>query len=315
MTEVVIIKNWTKPDLFRQTPNSCGVWNGTYFTLETNRECDYVVVLNYSPQVVKFTMPPENVWCLMQEPPNEYFRYRHRTHPIFAKVYTQDETLKGERYIHNQGALPWHIDKTYDELINSPIPPKNRVLSCISSRKNSFQGQRERLRFIQKLQKQVSFDLFGYGFNPVTNKWDALAPYKYSLVIENYSGLDYWSEKLADCLLSWTTPIYYGCTNIDDYFPKDAIIKIDIHDPDVISQIQKIVKSDIWVKNRRSVIKARELILKKYQLFPFLANEIKKHEKENKGKNFVRTAVTVPNQNALFTKLTLSIRSRISQFI
>jgi hypothetical protein len=41
---------------------------------------------------------------------------------------------------------------------------------------------------------------------------------QYSLVIENSRQNNYFTEKLCDCLITKTIPIYYGCPNIADYF-------------------------------------------------------------------------------------------------
>ena len=30
------------------------------------------------------------------------------------------------------------------------------------------------------------------------------------------------SEKIADCFLAWTMPIYYGCPRIAEYFPAES---------------------------------------------------------------------------------------------
>ena len=54
--------------------------------------------------------------------------------------------------------------------------------------------------------------------NPIEDKFDALIGYKYHLALENSVIPDYWTEKLADSLLAWCKPIYYGCPNINDYF-------------------------------------------------------------------------------------------------
>jgi hypothetical protein len=42
--------------------------------------------------------------------------------------------------------------------------------------------------------------------------------YQYSIVIENSREINYFSEKLLDCLLTYTVPIYFGCPNIQDFF-------------------------------------------------------------------------------------------------
>ena len=42
--------------------------------------------------------------------------------------------------------------------------------------------------------------------------------FQYSIVIENSREPCYFSEKLIDCLITKTIPIYYGCENISEYF-------------------------------------------------------------------------------------------------
>jgi hypothetical protein len=45
------------------------------------------------------------------------------------------------------------------------------------------------MKFLRKIQKNnLEFDLYGRGFCSIEDKWDGLAPYRYSLAIENFSG-------------------------------------------------------------------------------------------------------------------------------
>ena len=37
----------------------------------------------------------------------------------------------------------------------------------------------------------------------------------------------YFTEKIIDCFLSGTIPIYYGCTNIENYFNPKGIINFN----------------------------------------------------------------------------------------
>jgi len=46
----------------------------------------------------------------------------------------------------------------------------------------------------------------------------------FGIVIENFSHRGYFSEKILDCFLLKTIPIYWGCSNIGDYFDIDGII-------------------------------------------------------------------------------------------
>jgi hypothetical protein len=47
---------------------------------------------------------------------------------------------------------------------------------------------------------------------------------QYGVAIENFSHRGYFSEKILDCFLMKTIPVYNGCSNIDDYFNPEGII-------------------------------------------------------------------------------------------
>ena len=49
----------------------------------------------------------------------------------------------------------------------------------------------------------------------------------YSVAIESSSEKDYFTEKLIDCLITKTIPIYWGCPNINDYFDTSYWIPIE----------------------------------------------------------------------------------------
>ena len=55
-------------------------------------------------------------------------------------------------------------------------------------------------------------------------KADGLAPYRFSVVIENVREQNYFSEKLVDAVLCNTVPIYWGCPNIDRFIDPSALI-------------------------------------------------------------------------------------------
>ncbi len=56
-----------------------------------------------------------------------------------------------------------------------------------------------------------------------TKKW--VYNSQFNIAIENTVQEDYFTEKLLDCFISLTVPIYIGCPNVLDYFdPKGIII-------------------------------------------------------------------------------------------
>lgn len=63
--------------------------------------------------------------------------------------------------------------------------------------------------------------------------------YRYSIVIENDITKYYFSEKITNCFISQTIPIYIGATGISEIFNPDGIIEISLDDLDNLSEILK----------------------------------------------------------------------------
>jgi len=107
--------------------------------------------------------------------------------------------------------------------IESPkIFKKTKLVSMISSNKTFLPGHYYRLDWVNKLKSFV--DLYGFGFNEIQKKEEALCDYMFSVTIENDNYPTYWSEKILDCFATGTIPIYYGCSDISNYFNENGII-------------------------------------------------------------------------------------------
>lgn len=302
MTRVRIIRDYDYPDVFRQLPHGGNTWADITFTEDPINTCDYLVILNRPPHDTTVICPPKNVWQIVQEPPVKMTRSRRKPHPFYAQIFSPERKPDDKRFIASQPALPWHVNRTYDELIDIAPPEKRKHLSWITSNKQHLVGHRQRMDFLEQLQSQVDFDLWGKGFTSIDDKWDGIAPYRYSLAIENYSGPDYWSEKLADCFLAWSMPIYYGCTNIDSYFPPESMVHIDINQPEeAIAIIQETIHSNLYLTRREAIAEARNRILNQYQLFPFIADKI----------NALNMPAKRPRRIQISDKPSPSLRSRI----
>ena len=50
---------------------------------------------------------------------------------------------------------------------------------------------------------------------------------QYNIAIENSRHRNYFTEKIVDCFLTKTIPIYWGCPNIDEYFDINGIIVVE----------------------------------------------------------------------------------------
>lgn len=152
---------------------------------------------------------------------------------------------------------------------------KKNKISVITSGSKHFPGHKKRLRFLDKLSSgEISnhIDVFGGHHNPVEDKMDALMPYRYHLALENSFVTDYWTEKLADPLLAWCMPIYYGCPNIREYFPRESCEIINIDDFDLtLRTLWRALESNYHEKSIGSIEAARTMILNDYNIFQLIA--------------------------------------------
>lgn len=283
---VRVFRCWDVPDILRQTPGyrmespkNNGFWDDVEFVCEEDGECDFAVVLNRVGRENRYVVcPAENVFAVFQEP---YVFRSHDwlidDHKQFSKVLTPYIFNKDPKYIAHFPLLAWYIDKTYDELKVIDVPQKTHQISWITSNKSLFPGHKERIEFLDYIRKSdIDIDIFGKGIRPIDNKWDGQAPYKYSLVVENHAGPDHWTEKVSDSFLAYSLPIYYGCTNLEDYFPEQAFIRIDIHKPEEAVQIiRDAIANNEWEKRLDAIKQSRDLVLDTYNFFPYMAHYLK----------------------------------------
>ena len=162
---------------------------------------------------------------------------------------------------------------------------------------------------MEKLKELPFVDLYGRGIKPINDKYEVLKNAKYAIAYENFQNDYYWTEKIMDCYLSYTMPIYYGCHNIQDYFPKDSFIHLDPKDKHIDLFLKEIVKSKKWEQNIDVITKARELVLNKYQLFPFLYFIITELE-AIKGKSISsqKELINIKGQDAYFDNYPLWVK-------
>jgi hypothetical protein len=277
---VRIVKDWKYPEsFFSQTPGGSKRWADIEFTEECVEHCDYLIVLQRPPYNIRVTCPEGNAWLITQEPPVNYFRFYIKSFKYFDKVFTYYSEIKYPPAQSLQPVLPWHVLRSYDELMSitrESLANKKNELTWITSNKDGFPGQKARMYFRDYLLKShFRFHFYGRGFVPIHDKFDGLFPNKYALAIENYSVDHYWTEKIADSFLSWCLPFYWGAGNLEDYFPPQSFIRIDVNRPEEALQIiNRSMQNNEWEKRLSAIEKARNLILNEYQFFPYIAKMI-----------------------------------------
>ena len=67
----------------------------------------------------------------------------------------------------------------------------------------------------------------------------------FHICVENNNANDYFTEKIIDCIITKTVPIYYGCPNIGKYFDLNGMIIINSPE-DCIEKINKLTEDDYY---------------------------------------------------------------------
>lgn len=230
---------------------------------------------------------PQNTILLTTEPRSVLY-YPQSYIDQFGVVCTCQEQTKHPNVHFGPAILPWFIGYTedaqgkitsckldYDTLKSMSTPRKTKLLSVITSNKAFTQGHIDRIRFVEKLKAYYgdAIDVYGRGFNDFDDKWCVLAQYKYHIVIENSSQSYYWTEKMSDCLIAETFPFYYGCTNMNDYIPRQAFEPIDIHRAEeAIKIIDDQIKQNRYEQSRKALNEAKQLMLDKYNMFEYIVS-------------------------------------------
>ena len=260
MKKVIFYTSWTDPQTYledtlkRLTMYQDGRWKTIRGTANPE-EADYAVVLDdirpEDKESLQKHFPPSKRIFLQREPPEIRPKTLNTNGWLLTGTYKS-----GQHHV----AVPWILRPLREmmyELSDVEYKPRDKPLVAIFSNKTKTWGQRQRLKLLRKLcqTRPDLVEVYGRGLNgaefngcykgPIEGKckYNTLRQYQYCLTCENSSHKNYFTEKLVDCFLSLTVPIYWGCPNLTDFFPKESFRQLqDIGDIDnLVGEIVEIV--------------------------------------------------------------------------
>lgn len=135
---------------------------------------------------------------------------------------------------HNRADLPDEQQK---------IHVKSKKCSMFASDRQMVDGHRYRHEVAARLQHSV--DLFGgahgsptLGGEGFAGKAQSLAPYMFSVAMENCVVPLYYTEHLTNCFVTGTVPVYWGCREIAEVFDERGVIWLsEDFDPTALTRI------------------------------------------------------------------------------
>ncbi len=271
--------------LERQTHSQAGRWGDCEFYINEHMdECDYWVVYTglYDTEICRC---PTGRTLFVTYEPSSVHTYNDSFLAQFDSIITCQRGIEHPDVFYTQQGQHWfagidyprlNVLRDYDEFKSVPLPEKTNVLSLISSAKDMTHEHRSRSKYIYQLIDHFGdrLHVYGPGFRPLRDKLDAIAPYRYHVVLENSAEPDYWSEKLADTYLGGAYPLYKGCPNLSDYFDPLSFTTINSDVRLAIDTIEKVIADDIYSSRVKAVAAARDLILDRYNLFAYISEYI-----------------------------------------
>lgn len=140
---------------------------------------------------------------------------------------------------------------------------KNKIMSLVVTFKKMTKNHIYRAKLAKEILKtDLPIDIYGdyrslfnnINDNRLKGKYSIYEnipykDYKFNICVENSNHSHYFTEKIINPMLLECTPIYYGCVNIDSYFP-DIHIKLSGVLEDDINLLRDICNNeDKYVKN------------------------------------------------------------------
>jgi len=197
--------------------------------------------------------PEKKVYGWLIEPP-EYvsssYNFAKENYDKFEKIFTYDKELLNisEKFEFLPIGGCWIEEK--DRFLHE----KNKLVCTITSDKKSLSGHRYRHEILNVVN---GIDLYGHGFKSIDKKIDVLKDYMFCVVVENQKMDFLFTEKLIDCFITGTIPIYWGCPSIGDFFNLDGILTFN--NTEEFKEIIENLSTDLYHSKIESIKENFEL--------------------------------------------------------
>ncbi len=114
---------------------------------------------------------------------------------------------------------------------NDPVKSKTFSVSFLTSSKNTCPGQIFRQEIFERVPELVrSLPVTKRRSPPLHDRDILLDNFQFHIAVENSKWDNFFTEKIMDCFLSQTFPIYWGCPNLNEYFNMDGVLTFDTYD-------------------------------------------------------------------------------------
>jgi hypothetical protein len=172
-----------------------------------------------------------NIFC--HQEPNEYFGHHDwivANHRLFSLILTWSDKVLNQcpNAVFQPFGSTWLSENQYNALFPTE---KKFIFSHVRGQLLKTYGHQLRFEIHQRASEIRNPSRFwiNAGFRERLDtctiaKMELFGDAQYGIVIENTSRRGYFTEKIMEMFLLKTIPIYWGCSNIGDFFDIEGII-------------------------------------------------------------------------------------------
>jgi hypothetical protein len=197
---------------------------------------------DYQPSYEELAINPYNILIVLE--PNQLFGIHDwviQNSHLFSAILTWSQPILDS--CENSMLLPFgttflHSKDKYKELAQMK---KEFEVSFLCGIKNRIEGQQLRQRIYKKgdlinIPKKWYYTLEG-------PKDPCYESSMFHICVENSKNKGYFSEKIIDALISKTIPLYYGCSDIEEYFDSRGFFTFNNED-ELVTLINSLTEKD-----------------------------------------------------------------------
>ena len=326
--KVSVVGAHVSPNLSQFTGNSINSWEGyDFYFNDPISEADFWFVIQGSNHGDDFCEVPIGGFAYLSAETSYPLDWFIKSPPRmsylsqFDRVYTSHFVpLDNVEFAYP--FLPWMINSNHGESIldthkrdiemlrHLKVPEKNGRISMICSDQQWTASHRLRFHFAQSLKQYFGsrLDWFGNGINPIDEKWDGLATYPYTIVLENQVQSGVITEKLIDAYLAYSFPLYWGSSHATSIFGSESLERLDAFN--IRGSIEVIERAIATPYSARvsALRKAREIALTDFHFLTRIARICDKLQTEGVWNPDIRRKVELRNPSKLEARFDAGLR-------
>jgi len=202
------------------------------------------IFYDYPPSSEELLLNPYNILILGE--PNQLFGLHNwaiQNSYLFSCILTWGQEVLDQcdnALLFPFGTTFLHENNIYEKLA---ALDKKFEISFLCGSKNMIEGHKLRQKIYNK-QSQVKIPT-KWLYTTTESKSICFENNMFHIVVENSKNQNYFTEKIVDAFLTKTLPLYWGCSNIGDFFDDRGIITFS-NENELVDIINSLTEEDYF---------------------------------------------------------------------